>query len=145
MEVKVTPSQEGLANFGDRVLLREAELGKVEAQGGDVIPVTLTWRALRSMDEDYTVFVHLVGPDGKLHGQIDAWPVQGSYPTSQWASGEDVRDHYEVPLEKDAPRGRYRVQVGWYLLETMQRLSVLDAKGEAVGDSFVVGGFEVGE
>jgi hypothetical protein len=145
MEVKVTPSQEGLANFGDRVLLREAELGKVEAQGGDVIPVTLTWRALRSMDEDYTVFVHLVGPDGKLHGQIDAWPVQGSYPTSQWASGEDVRDHYEVPLEKDAPRGRYRVQVGWYLLETMQRLPVLDAKGEAVGDSFVLGGFEVGE
>jgi len=144
VEVKVTPSREGLANFGDRVLLREAEVGKNRGYAGEIIPVTLSWRALRAMDEDHTVFVHLVGPEGRLHGQVDTWPVQGTYPTSQWAPGEDVEDHYEVPLDNDAPSGRYRVEVGWYLLETMQRLQVLDVDGKAMGDSFVVGELDVG-
>ncbi len=147
--VEVTPAQEGagenypLANFADLVLLLEAQVGRDTAQPGDIIPVTLRWRALRSVGQDYTVFVHLVGPGGRLHGQIDAWPVQGSYPTSQWTAGEQVNDPYQVQLAADAPAGRYRVEVGWYLLATMQRLPTVGANGRPAGDSFVVGEFKV--
>jgi hypothetical protein len=91
------------------------------------------------MDDDYTVFVHLVGPDGRLRGQVDRWPVHGSYPTSQWSPGSDVSDPYEIRLDADAPAGEYRVEVGWYLLETMERLRVVDETGEPVADSYVVG------
>jgi hypothetical protein len=143
--VHVLKRQEGLATFGDRVLLLDAEVGKGTAVPGEVIPVRLRWRGLRPMEEDYTVFVHLVGPDGRLHGQADSWPVQGSYPTSQWAAGQEVRDPYEVRLEGDAPPGEYRVAVGWYLLETMERLRVLDEAGKPISDSFVVGTLEVRE
>jgi hypothetical protein len=144
-EVNVLPGTEGLAIFDDRVLLLDAKVGKGTAVPGEVIPVRLQWRGLRPMNEDYTVFVHLVGPDGRLHGQADSWPVQGSHPTSQWPVGQEIPDPYEVRLDGDAPSGEYRVEVGWYLLETMQRLRVLDEAGEPVADSFVVGTLNVSE
>ena len=145
--VEVVPAQEGLANFADMMLLLDAKVDRVRdnARPGDIIPVALRWRALRAMDEDYTVFVHLVGPDGWLHGQVDMWPVQGSHPTSRWASGEELSDSYEVRLDTDAPPGHYRVEVGWYLLATMQRLRIVDADGQPIGDFFVVGEFNVGD
>lgn len=143
--VEVTPAQEGWANFADEVLLLDAQVGRDGVQPGETVPVALQWRALRAMDEDYTVFVHLVGPDGHLHGQVDAWPVQGSYPTSRWTPGEQVTDLYEVRLAPDAPPGHYRVEVGWYLVATMHRLPIVNVGGQPIGDSLVVGEFDVGD
>jgi hypothetical protein len=143
--VRILAGQEALASFGDRVLLVEARVGLRQAQPGEVIPVDLRWRGLRTMGVDYTVFVHLVGPDGRLHGQVDSWPVQGTHPTSQWRPGKRVSDPYEVRLESDAPPGRYRVAVGLYELETMERLRVLDEAGKPVADFFTAGTFDVSE
>ncbi len=142
-EVRVVADKEGLADFGTRVLLADAEVGRTAAGPGEVIPVTLLWRGLRPMDRNYTVFVHLLGPDGRLHGQADSWPVHGSFPTSEWPPGREVTDRYEVRLNYDAPGGQYQVQVGWYLLDTMERLPVLGERGEPVADSFPIGEFEV--
>ena len=146
--VEVVPGQEGLANFAGLVLLLDADIsthGRASVRPGETVSVALRWRALRVMDEDYTVFVHLVGPDGRLHGQVDMWPVQGSYPTSRWTPGEELGDPYEVRLDSDAPPGHYRVEVGWYLLATMQRLQIADADGHPIGDSFAVGELSVGD
>ncbi|HUX76286.1 MAG TPA: DUF2723 domain-containing protein [Anaerolineae bacterium] len=146
--VEVAPVQKGLANFAGQVLLLDAAVstnGQAGVRPGGTVPVVLRWQALRAMDEDYTVFVHLVGPDGRLHGQVDMWPVQGSFPTSRWTPGEEIADPYEVRLAPGAPPGQYRVEVGWYLLATMQRLPVVDADGRPTGDSFVVGQFSVTE
>lgn len=143
--VEVLPAQEGLANFAGQLLLLDARMDRASARPGERIAVTLRWRALRVMDEDYTVFVQLVGPDGRLHGQVDTWPAQGTRPTSGWAPGEELDDLYEVALDGDAPAGRYRVQVGWYLLATMQRLQIVDANLQPVGDAFVLGELSVGE
>ncbi|MBS3784698.1 MAG: hypothetical protein KGY78_09685, partial [Anaerolineae bacterium] len=144
-DVRMLAGTEGLANFGDRVVLLEATVGKDAARPGQLIPVALRWRGIRTMAVDYTVFVHLVGPDGRLHGQVDSWPVQGSYPTSQWRPGTAIGDNYEVRLEPDAPLGSYQVQVGLYDLETMERLPVLGAAGEPVGDSYLVGTLDVSD
>lgn len=143
--VGVVPEPQGLASFGDLVLLLEAEAEQMDIRPGESVSVDLTWRALRAMDEDYTVFVQLIGPDGRLRGQVDTWPVQGTRPTSGWTLGEEVRDLYAVRLQTDAPPGRYQVQVGWYLLATMQRLQILDTEGRPIGDSFVVGEFPVAQ
>jgi hypothetical protein len=144
-EVRVRSGEEGLANFEERVLLVDADAPQSGARPGDIIRVTLRWRGLRTMEEDYTVFVHLVGPDGRLHGQADSWPVQGTYPTSQWPPGREVTDPYEVRLEPDAPPGPYRVEVGWYHLKTMQRLQIVDEEGQPTAESFVVGAFDVAQ
>jgi hypothetical protein len=73
-------------------------------------------------------------------GQVDSWPVQGTYPTSQWQVGEVVEDKYMVQLAAELPPGQYRLQVGWYLLATLQRLPVVDEAGTAVDDKVVVPG-----
>jgi hypothetical protein len=143
--VRVRAGENGLATFGDQVLLVEARVGRREAQPGEVVPVALAWRGRRTMEQDYTVFVHLVGPDGRLHGQVDSWPVQGTYPTSQWRPGEGVPDPHEVRVDADAPPGTYRVEVGLYLLETMERLRVMDEAGNPIADAFVVGTLDVSE
>ena len=130
-------------NFDNQVLLTDWLIDRAEMRPGETIHVRLAWRGLRSWEADHTVTVQLIGPDGRLHGQTDAWPVQGTLPTTAWVAGQTVNDPYAVTLQPDAPSGRYQVTVGWYLLATLRRLPVLDAGGRAIDDRFVVGEFDV--
>ncbi len=141
--VRVLPSKDGLANFAGLILLLDGEVGRLRAHPGDTIPVALRWRGMSAMSENYTLSVQLIGPDGRLHGQVDMWPVAGTFPTSQWEPGQVVRDAWEVRLSPAAPPGEYRVEVAWYLLKTMQRLPLLDEHGRQWGDSFAIGRFVV--
>jgi len=130
-------------NFDNQALLTGWSIDRTSLRPGEALHVTLNWRGLKTWDADYTAFVHLVGPDGRLHGQIDAWPVQGTLPTSTWAAGQTVADPYVVTLSPDAPGGRYQIEVGWYLLATLRRLPVLDAAGRAADDRVIIGEFDV--
>lgn len=141
--VRVLPPQEGLANFAGLILLLGGKVGRPYARPGEIVPVALHWRGMRVMSEDYTLSVQLIGPDGRLHGQVDMWPVAGTFPTTRWQPGEVVHESWEVRLDPDAPPGEYRVEVVWYLLRTMQRLPLVDGNGRSVGDSFTVGRFTV--
>ncbi len=132
-------------NFGDQMRLLTCDVGPSSLRPGDVVSVEAEWQALAEMAEDYTIFVHLLGPDGLSHGQVDVWPQDGTYPTSAWPVGEVVADSYRVPLEADAPPGAYRVEVGVYLLRTMARLPVLDDAGRAIDDRLLIEGLVVGE
>ncbi|MGC9394688.1 MAG: glycosyltransferase family 117 protein [Anaerolineae bacterium] len=143
--ITVGPSATGLANFGGQVMLVDAALDAANPAPGATLPLMLRWRALRALTENYTVFAQIVGPEGKLYGQVDSWPVYGTRPTGGWRSGEEINDPYQLNLAPDAPPGEYQVIIGWYLLGTMERLAVLDANGQAVGDYYVVGRFTVGE
>ncbi|MDY7077087.1 MAG: hypothetical protein SXV54_09210 [Chloroflexota bacterium] len=98
---------------------------------GETLTLTLYWRALAEMDEDYTVFTHLVAPDGSMTGQRDSQPVSGAYPTSLWLPGEVVSDVYEIPVRADAPSGEHRLEVGMYIAETGVRLPVSNTSDDA--------------
>jgi hypothetical protein len=136
-------ASEALANFDGQMLLREAEMGVSALRPGQSASLTLHWQGLRPLGEDYTVSVQLIGPDGRLYGQTDAWPVQGTLPTSQWSPGQPIADPYDVTLRADAPPGRYQVGVVVYLLATQTRLPLLDGAGQVVGDMALVGGVNV--
>ncbi len=83
----------------------------------DKVRIAFVWQALREMDADYTVFVHLVDASGEIAAQIDAQPMANSYPTRLWAAGEYVQDVYEFPLTEFT-----EIRVGWYLQSTGVRL-----------------------
>jgi len=134
---------EGAYNFADRLLLRAVDLGTPTAAPGGQVAVTLTWQGLQSMSEDYTVFVHLLGPDGLVHGQVDAWPVSGTRATSGWTPGEIIRDPYTIAVPADAPPGEYQVEIGLYLLATNERLPVLNADSAPVADRVLVAGLTI--
>jgi hypothetical protein len=91
--------------------------------------VALYWRPLKRIQEDYTVFVHLLDADGNLVAQMDGPPRQNRYPTSWWAPGEMIIDRRPAPL---VPLGSYRVLVGLYRLADGCRLPLADGSGEAV-------------
>jgi len=48
-----------------------------------------------------------------------------------------VKDEYEIPVAAGAPPGKYRLEVGMYLLSTGERLPVLDEKG-SVADNRIL-------
>jgi hypothetical protein len=97
--------------------------------------VTLHWQGLAAMDRDYTVFVHLVGPDGSMVAQGDAPPGDPFFPTSTWLPGELVGSTHELALNADTPPGDYALLVGLYHQPTAERLEAVDSSGQPVGDA----------
>jgi hypothetical protein len=118
--------------LGDRVELLGYDLSADSIAAGDVLTLTLTWRALGEMETDYTVFTHLLAPDGSMTGQRDAQPVEGRYPTSLWLPGEVVSDVYEISVRPDAASGEHRLEVGMYVAEAGTRLPIEGSPGDAV-------------
>ncbi len=125
-------------NYDDKIALLDVDLPDTLPPAGGQLPLTLHWQALSSLEEDYTVFIQLLDENDALMGQIDAWPLQGTYPTSQWQVGEIVDDPYVMQLNEELGDGEYRLLIGFYLLADLRRLPVLDANGAAVDDKFTV-------
>ncbi len=119
------------ASFGGEIAL----LGYTLGEDGTL---ELVWRAEAQPAADYTVFVHVLRPDGTCCAwQADAMPRGGSYPTSRWRPGEVVTDPYAIALPPDLPPGEYPVEVGLYRAETGARLPVV-VDGAAAGDAAVL-------
>ena len=109
------------------------------------LSAVLRWEPAAPIPGDYTVFVHLVAPDGTVVAQSDAqpgWVV--SWPTSRWQPGQSVPDGHRLSIPPELPPGRYQVRAGLYDWRTLDRLLVIDALGQPVGDYAVLGELEMG-
>ncbi|GEM_PF-197918 len=147
IQIRSTPPAGGPAvNFDNRILLLGYDLDPSASSGhrrrelrpGEALELSLTWQCLKRMDEDYTVFVHILDKEQQIWGQEDVWPVHGTYPTSQWKEGEIIEDIHSVRLSYEAPPGEYQIEVGLYLLSTMARLRVLDEEMRVVDDKVII-------
>ncbi len=105
---------------------------------GKLLDVTLVWHTDAPVDAAYTVFTHLIGPDGALYGQWDNPPGRGTYPTTQWPPGEQIFDSYQIPVQENAPPGEYRLFVGMYNSASGERLPVPDEAGNPIADHAVL-------
>ena len=115
-------------------------------QPGDVLPLTLFWRAQVPVAGDYKVFVHLVDATGQIVAQNDAAPVAGLRPTSSWSPGEVVVDPHGVLLRgasQELAPGEYRLHVGIYLPATGERLVVAQEPAVSGGDSLFLTSVQV--
>jgi hypothetical protein len=124
------PSQVIETTFGDLVRLEEVVLNDEKFASEGQIELTLYWRALQSMRTSYTVFVHVVGPDGLIYTQRDISPLDGGYPTNMWQPNELVADHHRLTLPDNSPPGQYRLMVGLYNQATMERLPAFNLDRE---------------
>jgi hypothetical protein len=108
------------------------------------IAIRLYYRALAEMDTDYTVFVQLIGPhnpgtNSPLWSQADSEPCRGYRPTSTWDTDEILIDEFALAVPADRIPGEpYALIVGFYNWRTLERLTVLDATGEPVGDYLIL-------
>ena len=87
-----------------------------EVTPGDVVEVTLYWRALARTERNHVVFVHLLSDTGVMIAQRDTYPGLGRFPTTAWDAGAVFADTYrvQVPDTAYAPDRGY-VQVGLYV------------------------------
>jgi 4-amino-4-deoxy-L-arabinose transferase-like glycosyltransferase len=129
--------------FGDAIELIGYDLPVGPWQPGDVVPLTLLWQGQGQVEEDYSVFVHLLDGSGQPLAQVDSAPVGGSRPTSGWREGETIVDRHGLLLPDDLPPGKYELHMGLYLPATGERLPVRDAKGNVLGDSLSLGWLQV--
>ncbi len=125
-------------NLGGKLTFLGYSLGGKEIRAGQKMALTLYWRAEKEMRVDYTVFSHLVDPQGRIWAQKDNQPRGGRYPSSMWDVGEVVEDGYEIEIEENVPPGKYFIEIGMYELGTGARLPTFDRTGERLAEDKIV-------
>lgn len=93
----------------------------IEAEPGQVLPLTIVWRSVGPLEDDWTAFLHLVADGERGIGQDDRPPLAG-YPTSRWQPGDRVVARFAPTVDPAAHAGPFRVRVGWYRLLDGERL-----------------------
>jgi hypothetical protein len=109
--------------FTQAIRLHGADLGQTQVAPGDWLRFSLLWQAEQPLDTSLTVFSQLLGPDGQVWGQRDNEPGGGWYGIPLWPPGQPVVDDYAFQIQPDAPPGVYRLIVGLYHSETLERLT----------------------
>ncbi len=102
------------ALFGDQIELTGARLYPSTLRAGGPLCVELNWHPLKALVDDYTVFIHLVDPNGQVVAQTDLQPQGGFAPTSQWAAESTQVDRHGLILADNLPAGDYTVRLGLY-------------------------------
>jgi len=128
-------------NFGDKIRLLACQLDKGVVKRGDPLSVTLYWQPSAKMEQDYNVFVHVLGRDEQVIAQEDTYPGMGSYPTSLWQVEGVIKDTYGMYVlpESKAP-SRFRVDVGVYDRSTGEVLPAFDGEGHPLHGVIVAQG-----
>ncbi len=125
------------APLQNNVALLGYDLPQTSAEPGQIVPVTLYWKALAPVPVNLRVFVHFIGPDGQLWGQSDKWNP-ADFPTGRWPLDKYVRDEHAAQLRPDAPPGRYQVIAGLWDPATGERMQLLDDNGNPIGQDGVL-------
>jgi len=123
--------------LGDRIELAAYRLSEDVLNPGEILRLTLYWQALGQMDQDYTVFTHLVDSSNCIWAQHDSQPQGGQHPTSQWVEGEVVVDEHELILADNVLPGEYQIEVGMYDWRSRERLAVSEG-GQWVTENRVI-------
>ena len=132
------PSQAVEYTLGNSILLEGFDLPSAVLQPGAELALTLHWRDLHPVDDDYTVFVHLLDGHEKVVAQRDQPPSGGARPTSSWFPGDVVLDAYRIAIPPGLAPGRYVIEVGMYNPTNGSRLAVVDRAGNSVGDRILL-------
>lgn len=95
-------------DFGEAIQLLGYDFAPDAGQA--VINLTLFWKSLKPVDENYRVQVQLVDDAGRPHFIWLSHPLNGRYPTRAWDKGDVIRDMLPLPLAA-VPANRYELQL----------------------------------
>jgi hypothetical protein len=103
------------------------------------VVLTLYWRPTDQAPppRDYSVYIHLLTPDGQQIAQWDGVPLQKAYPTRFWRPGESLLDYWVLRMPSEVIKGPAQLQIGLYDPITNDRLPVT-VNGAAVGDGLTI-------
>ncbi|MDX1688439.1 MAG: glycosyltransferase family 39 protein [Candidatus Promineifilaceae bacterium] len=97
-------------NFGDRMELVGFSVTPRRARPGETVQLTVYWRALRSLETDYTIFAQVLHTEDTTRWA--ASDVPGN--TTAWPEGEVQTIEMPLTLREEAPAGVFPLVVGAY-------------------------------
>lgn len=115
------------ANSDGRVGLSTSEVLTMEVQPEDYVQVSLNLHIIETLTQNWSLFAHLVTPDGVIVAQRDIYPGMGKLALSDIGDGaawENLLAIF-VPATAYAPM-KLNVEIGWYNLATGERMKLED-------------------
>jgi hypothetical protein len=113
------------ANFEDKVELVGATVQPGRIAPGESARISVFFKVLKPLEEDYMIFVHVEDPDGRMERlNIDHKPAGGIYPTTQWKAGETVKDEFLLPLPMGVSPRTLNVWMGFWEPKSDGRLQL---------------------
>ena len=109
-----------------------------QVRAGDQLQAKFVLRASDEVIVNYTFFVHLVDPAGRIVAQIDTWPQGGLWPTANFVRGQVVEDSFTLTPPVEAAPGAYHIAVGMYDALDGSRLPVRDDAGHFIEDGRLI-------
>ncbi len=80
-----------------------------------------------------------------MKAQQDRQPFDGLWPTSHWRPGDILATHFDLPLDESLPPGEYLLVTGMYLLETGERLPLIEGPSAPSPNAILVGRVKIGD
>lgn len=133
-------SGEPLATFiepdgGGTITIQALARLPAQVRPEEYLEFTLVNHVTEPLMHDWSLFVHLITPDGVIVGQRDVYPAGGLIATSD----PPADDAWLNPVAVWVPANAYAPQtldvaIGWYDLQTGERMTLADG-----GETFTVG------
>ena len=125
--------------FGETAELLGITLNNSLLQSEGQLTVQLLWEPLQKSDRYGKVFVHLLDENNQLIAQHDAPPVNGAYPFTLWQPGIIIQDEHLLKLDPDSlTSGPYRLEIGVYDPDTLERWPVVGGDGVTIESDAVI-------
>jgi 4-amino-4-deoxy-L-arabinose transferase-like glycosyltransferase len=106
---------------------------------GGLLTVTFYWRALDLISTDCNLFLHVLGRNRALVGNIDTWPGGGLRPTSFWQPGDIYSDRYVIQIDsKSITPSSLWLDIGMWGENPAQPFPITTLSGESI-PSILVG------
>jgi len=116
--------------FAEPLTLAGYDLSATACAPGESLDLALYWRAAGPITRNYTVFTHLLAPDGSLATGSDHIAGADNYPTSLWTTGTLIRNRFTLRVPPDTPPGTYNIEVGLY--DARGRLKLADSDTDRI-------------
>ncbi|MBA3531352.1 MAG: hypothetical protein H0T73_05455, partial [Ardenticatenales bacterium] len=89
------------ARFGEAIMLEGYSAPEGPVQPGTAVPITLYWRALAPIEEQWSVAVKLFGRDEHLLAESASYPDAGRWPTRGWPQDVLIADRRTLLMPQD--------------------------------------------
>jgi len=111
-------------DFGEVARLLGYDLDSEVVTPATGVKLTLYWQAGNesTVPVNYTVFTHLLDPQGKIVAQHDSWPASGARPTTGWVKDEIIVDDHLLTFTAPDFQGTGQIEIGLYDQTSGERL-----------------------
>lgn len=112
--VKTLPpnARQANASWGDDIDLIGWRLDPPQPRPGSPLDIHLFWQAKKKIPHNWQIFIHIDAPGQRIHG--DHHPVEGLYPTQNWAPGDIVHDVHRIVVARTITPAPFTFYVGLY-------------------------------